>query len=202
MLETFADKVRVVFKNYPLVKSHKFAGKAALTAQAAHLQGKFWVVHDEFFKIHDQLNDDKIQEIVRAAGLNEEQLERDRNSQRVVEHVQRDLDEAYRLAINSVPYNGRSACMRIRWCVGFGCETNAKNGTQNTVIPRALATGHCELRTHSIVSEVVPAIDTVPPGMTMSASPGGRRLRMIAGNSRFEATRSTSTSPSSMKVSL
>ncbi len=45
------------------------------------------------------------------------------------------------LLINSVPYNGRSACMRIRWCVGFGCETNAKNGTQNTVIPRALATG-------------------------------------------------------------
>ena len=66
VLETFPDKVRVVFKNYPLVQSHKFAGKAALTAQAAHLQGKFWVVHDEFFKIHDQLNDEKIQEIVRA----------------------------------------------------------------------------------------------------------------------------------------
>jgi protein-disulfide isomerase len=103
VLETFPDTVRVVFKNYPLVQSHKFAGKAALTAQAAHLQGKFWVVHDEFFKIHDQLNDEKIQEIVRAAGLNEEQLERDRNSQRVVDHVQKDLDEAYRLGINSVP---------------------------------------------------------------------------------------------------
>jgi protein-disulfide isomerase len=103
VLETFADKVRVVFKNYPLVKSHKFAGKAALTAYAAHLQGKFWSVHDEFFKFHDQLNDEKIQEIVRAAGLNEEQLERDRNSQRVVDHVQRDLDEAYHLGINSVP---------------------------------------------------------------------------------------------------
>jgi len=60
-------------------------------------------VHDEFFKIHDQLNDEKIQEIVRAAGLNEEQLERDRNSQRVVDHVQKDLDEAYRLGISSVP---------------------------------------------------------------------------------------------------
>ncbi|MBI5581794.1 MAG: thioredoxin domain-containing protein [Deltaproteobacteria bacterium] len=103
MLETFADKVRVVFKNYPLVKSHKFAGKAALTAQAAHLQGKFWVVHDEFFRLHDQLNDEKIQEIVHAAGLNEEQLERDRNSPRVMDHVQKDLEEAYRLGVNSVP---------------------------------------------------------------------------------------------------
>jgi protein-disulfide isomerase len=103
VLETFPDKVRVVFKNYPLVKSHKFAGKAALTAHAAHLQGKFWSVHDEFFKIHDQLNDEKIQAIVRAAGLNEEQLDRDRNSPRVVEHVQKDVDEAYRLGVNSVP---------------------------------------------------------------------------------------------------
>ena len=59
------------------------------------------------------------------------------------------------LAINSVPYNGRSACMRIRWCVGFGCETNAKNGTQNTVIPRALRTGNAWLRTECKVTEIL-----------------------------------------------
>jgi choline dehydrogenase-like flavoprotein len=54
-----------------------------------------------------------------------------------------------------VPYNGRSACMRIRWCVGFGCETNAKNGTHNTLIPRALATGNARLRTECKVSEIL-----------------------------------------------
>ena len=62
------------------------------------------------------------------------------------------------LAINSVPRAGRSACMRIRWCVGFGCETGAKNGTHNTVIPRALATGHCQLRPQCVVKEIV--VDT------------------------------------------
>jgi choline dehydrogenase-like flavoprotein len=56
---------------------------------------------------------------------------------------------------NSVPYGGRNACVHNRYCVGFPCPNNAKNGTQNTVIPRALATGLCELRTNSIVSEVV-----------------------------------------------
>jgi choline dehydrogenase-like flavoprotein len=56
---------------------------------------------------------------------------------------------------NSVPYNGRGACMRCRWCVGFACEVDAKNGTQNTVIPTALATGNCELRTGSIVKEIL-----------------------------------------------
>jgi len=56
---------------------------------------------------------------------------------------------------NTVPYNGRGACMRCRWCVGFACEVDARTGTHNTVIPKALATGNCELRTECIVSEVV-----------------------------------------------
>jgi len=56
---------------------------------------------------------------------------------------------------NSVPYNGRGPCMRCRWCVGFACEVNAKNGTQNTVIPTALATGLCELRTGAMAREIV-----------------------------------------------
>jgi choline dehydrogenase-like flavoprotein len=53
---------------------------------------------------------------------------------------------------NTVPYHGRAGCMRCRWCCGFACECDAKCGTQNTVIPTALATGHCELRTRSIVA--------------------------------------------------
>ncbi len=56
---------------------------------------------------------------------------------------------------NSVPYGGRPACMRCRWCVGFACEVNAKCGTQNTVIPRALATKFCELRTECVAREIL-----------------------------------------------
>lgn len=56
---------------------------------------------------------------------------------------------------NSVPYNGRPPCMRCRWCVGFVCEVDAKNGTHNTVIPKALATGNCELRTECVAKEIL-----------------------------------------------
>ena len=59
------------------------------------------------------------------------------------------------MARNSVPYNGRPGCMRCRWCVGFLCEVNAKCGTQNTVIPTALASGNCELRTGTMVKEIL-----------------------------------------------
>ncbi len=56
---------------------------------------------------------------------------------------------------NSVPYGGRNGCEHNRACCGFACPINAKNGTHNTVIPRALATGNCELRTRCVASEVV-----------------------------------------------
>ena len=56
---------------------------------------------------------------------------------------------------NSVPYGGREPCMRCRWCVGFACEVDAKCGTHNTVIPMALASGNCELRTGAMAKEIL-----------------------------------------------
>ena len=56
---------------------------------------------------------------------------------------------------NSIPYGGRPKCIHMRSCCGFACPINAKCGTQNTVIPAALATGTCELRTDAVVSEVI-----------------------------------------------
>src|SRR5690606_26658619 len=55
---------------------------------------------------------------------------------------------------NSVPFNGRGACMRCRWCVGFACEVDAKDGTQNTVIPRARSTGNCRLHPGCMVKRI------------------------------------------------
>ncbi len=55
---------------------------------------------------------------------------------------------------NSVPYNGRGACIRNRFCVGFACPVNAKNGTHNTVIPVAMQTGNCLVKTNSFVYQV------------------------------------------------
>ncbi len=59
------------------------------------------------------------------------------------------------MARNTVPYNGRPPCMRCRWCVGFACELSARNGTHNTVIPKALETRLCELRTECVVKEIL-----------------------------------------------
>lgn len=58
------------------------------------------------------------------------------------------------LLINTVPRDGRDRCIQCGSCVGFPCPSNGKNGTQNTMLPRALATGACELVTRAMVESV------------------------------------------------
>jgi len=70
------------------------------------------------------------------------------------------------LLINSVPYGGREACVHCQQCVGFACPTDAKNGTQNTLIPRALATGLCTLETEAMAE----LIDTDASGRVVGVT--------------------------------
>jgi choline dehydrogenase-like flavoprotein len=58
------------------------------------------------------------------------------------------------LLINTEAYGGRAACIACKYCVGFACPTDAKTGTQNTVIPRALATGNCEFETAAVAETI------------------------------------------------
>ncbi len=59
------------------------------------------------------------------------------------------------LAINTTAYGGRGACVRCGMCVGFSCPSDSKNGTHNTAIPRALATGRCQLLTGAQAESLV-----------------------------------------------
>jgi choline dehydrogenase-like flavoprotein len=59
------------------------------------------------------------------------------------------------ILMNTVPYNGRPACTRCQHCVGFACPVDAKNGTQNTMIARALASGNCTLVTEAMVARII-----------------------------------------------
>ncbi|NIM71574.1 MAG: FAD-binding protein [Xanthomonadales bacterium] len=58
------------------------------------------------------------------------------------------------VAILSQPYEGRPACVHCGFCMGFGCEVNAKSSALVTMIPQAEATGRCEVRSLSTVFRV------------------------------------------------
>jgi choline dehydrogenase-like flavoprotein len=51
------------------------------------------------------------------------------------------------MAILSQPYKGREACHNCGFCWFFPCEWGAKSGTNFSMVPEAVKSGHCELRT-------------------------------------------------------
>jgi len=58
------------------------------------------------------------------------------------------------MAILSRPHNNRPACMHCGFCMGYGCEANAKSSTLAAMIPLAEATGRCEIRPLSTVFRI------------------------------------------------
>jgi choline dehydrogenase-like flavoprotein len=74
------------------------------------------------------------------------------------------------LALNSVPHDGRPACVRCAQCVGHACPVNAKNGSHNTFLPRAVATGNCAVLYDAEAIEVTDAAGGVSVVIMANAS--------------------------------
>ncbi len=66
--DTYGDKVRVVFRQYPL-SFHENARAAAVASLAAHAQGKFWALHDLMFDHQGALDRASLEGYAKQAGL-------------------------------------------------------------------------------------------------------------------------------------
>ena len=119
VLEKNPDKVKLVFKNFPL-RNHKFAMDAATAALAAEKQGKFWEFHDLLFKDSNRLNEQKVKEIAQKLKLDMEKFEKDRKDPGIRGLINRDLAEGNRAGVRGTPtifVNGR--LLRDRSPAGF-----------------------------------------------------------------------------------
>ncbi len=103
ILEKYPDKVRLVFKNYPLIRTHKMAMKAAIAALAARKQGRFWEYHDKLFKNHKELSDQKLLDIAKEMGIDMGKFELDRRDPEIAGLINRDIKEAKASNLTGVP---------------------------------------------------------------------------------------------------
>jgi choline dehydrogenase-like flavoprotein len=87
------------------------------------------------------------------------------------------ISHAVPLLVNSVAYNGRAACVQCGNCVGFACPSDSKNGTQNTMIPRALATGRCQLVTQVMVERILTDSRGQAVGVSFFVEQDGQMVR-------------------------
>ena len=101
------DKLRIVFRHYPL-KNHQHAVPAALAAEAAALQGKFWEMHDQLFQ--GQAAWSKAQEVrpifegyASSIGLDMERFRKDMADEKTRARVTADQERANSLGVSRTP---------------------------------------------------------------------------------------------------
>ena len=74
--DTYQDRVRIVWKHLPL-PNHKDAVGAALAAEAARKQGKFWEYHDKLFANQNRLGPDDLKQHAKDLQLDLKRFEAD-----------------------------------------------------------------------------------------------------------------------------
>src|SRR5438309_10429105 len=74
--QQLGDQLRFVFRNFPLTEIHPHALHAALAAEAAAAQGKFWQMHDYILHHQHTLADSDLEQFAEAVGLDLKQYAR------------------------------------------------------------------------------------------------------------------------------
>jgi predicted DsbA family dithiol-disulfide isomerase len=108
--ETYAGKVRLVYRDYPLVNIHPAAARAAEAAACADDQGKFWAMHDSLFQGQDKLAEADLKKRAADLGLDTAKFEECLASGRHTADWKKDSEDAERYGISSTPaffINGR-----------------------------------------------------------------------------------------------
>jgi len=69
MLKDYKDKIKFVYRDFPLEQIHPFAKPAAIAAECGAEQGKFWQFHDALFAKQASLSDATFQQIAKDVGV-------------------------------------------------------------------------------------------------------------------------------------
>jgi protein-disulfide isomerase len=107
--KSYGDKVRIVFRDYPLF-SHRTAKRAAEAAHCADEQGKFWEMHDQLFSKGGPLSDGDLYRFASQAGTDRQKFDACLTSGKYKEAWKPSQDEGNRVGVNSTPsffINGR-----------------------------------------------------------------------------------------------
>lgn len=115
MHKEFGDRLRIIFREFPLVPTHQHALVAASAAEAAGLQGKFWEMHDKLYENqktwHEAFDVRPIFEgYAKDIGLDIERYKQDINSEQVAQRIFQDGKRGHSLNVKGTPtvfLNGR-----------------------------------------------------------------------------------------------
>jgi predicted DsbA family dithiol-disulfide isomerase len=104
----FGDRVRIIFRQFPLTQTHPFAYDAACATEAAGMQGKFWEMQNMIFNNQQswaKSSDARpiFTEYAKTLGLNVEQFSNDMIGLPVKNRVDADMQRGRAVGVGSTP---------------------------------------------------------------------------------------------------
>jgi protein-disulfide isomerase len=102
-LQRMAEHVVFAFRHFPLAQAHPHAWPAALAAEAAGAQGRFWPMHDTLFENQDALENDDLLAYADDLGLDMGRFAADMKDGTHRAKVRSDFHSGVRSGVNGTP---------------------------------------------------------------------------------------------------
>ena len=101
--EALPNSLLFAYRHFPLAEAHPHALHAAVAAEAAGAQGKFWEMHDFLFAHQDALEDEDLIDYAAEVGCNLDQFVNDMAENRYAARVREDFLSGVRSGVNGTP---------------------------------------------------------------------------------------------------
>ena len=99
----FGDKLRFVFRNFPLSEVHPLAEPAAEAAEFAAENKQFWEMHDLIYENQERLSLENLLEIGESLELPDEDLELAIENQQYSNKIHKDFLGGVKSGVNGTP---------------------------------------------------------------------------------------------------
>jgi protein-disulfide isomerase len=97
------ERLRFVYRNFPITTSHPHAEQAAEAAEAAASQGRFWQMHDLLFENQKRLGDQDLHAYAERLGLDVEPFDKELAEHAHAARVRDDFMSGVRSGVNGTP---------------------------------------------------------------------------------------------------
>ncbi len=97
------DKVKFVYKQFPLTSIHPYAFKASEASECAADQGKFWEYHDKLFDNQQKLDIGNLKKYAEQVGLDTQSFNQCLDSGAMSERVRADMNDARSAGVTATP---------------------------------------------------------------------------------------------------
>lgn len=99
----FGPRLAYIFRHFPVTESHFYARQAAIAAEAAGLQDKYWDMHDFIYEHQDKLSTSGLLDFAKRIGLDMNRFKRDIKDESLETKVDDDFEGGARSGVNFTP---------------------------------------------------------------------------------------------------